>query len=183
MKYLENYRYLFKTHPNYNKGDLSINYSYPLEYIRTNQSHLKTHIDISSGRGGILNFMKEFPDIVSTSTDIEKFNTLDIDFIPIDLTQNISDLKTRHWDVLTCLDVLEHIEESYIDSILQTFSEISDICLIAIANHEEVIDGIRLHITNYDQIYWMDKLKQYFTVLKTEMLHNGRLSYFELNKL
>lgn len=185
VDYLKNYEYVFKNNPSYDTGGKNKNdpvYKAPADFLKKNKGKFKSHIDISSGRALFFNFIKDL-DLHSVSTDLKKFNNLNIPFIEIDLTnkEDLNKLKENHYDVLTCTGVLEHIEERYIDNILETFSEISDVCLFTIAKHMDVQFGITLHIIIEDENWWRERILKYFELKDFNIFYeDGRLFYFEL---
>jgi len=189
LDYLANYDYIFRTDRHYNEnygheGLKGVNYAVPYySYILPNKERIKTCIDISSGRGGFLSLIKDLGFNI-VSTDLKKFNNLDLPFIRCDLSNktDVDSLKSNHYDLLTCIDVLEHIEKQYIDYVLQVFAEMSDVCLLIIANHEDFQYGIKLHLIVEELEYWTSCVSRYFTIDKIETLKDGLIYYFECSR-
>lgn len=185
IDYLKNYEYVFNNNPNYDMAGKNKNdpvYKPPADFLKRNKGKFKSHIDISSGRGLFFDFIKDL-ELCSVSTDLKKFHNLNIPFIEIDLTnkEDLNRLKENHYDVLTCTGVLEHIEEEYINDLLKTFSEISDVCLFTIAKHSDVQFGIELHVIIEDENWWRRRILKYFELKDLEVFYDdGRLFYFEL---
>lgn len=182
IDYLKQYSFIFSKDSVYNTAPVkSPNYKLPYNYLSANKDNIKSHIDISSGRGRFLKIIKPL-NLNTIFTDLKKFTDLNLPFIRCDLSksEDLYLLKGGHYDVLTCLDVLEHIEPGRVDDILKTFSEIADVCIFTIANHEDIVCGVKLHLIVEGVGYWSDKLLQYFRINKQEVLVNGTLFYFEL---
>lgn len=185
IDYLKNYEYVFNNNPDYDMGGKNKNdpvYKAPADFLKKNKGKFKSHIDVSSGKGFFFDFIADLG-LCSISTDLKKFHSLNIPFIEIDLTnkEDLNKLKENHYDVLTCTGVLEHIEEEYVDDVLKTFSEISDVCLLTIAKHSDVQFGIVLHVIIEDENWWRQRLLKYFELKNLEMFYDdGRLFYFEL---
>ena len=164
----------------YNRNDPV--YKPPADFLKRNKEKYKTHIDVSSGRGIFFEFIEDLG-LDSVSTDLKKFHSLNIPFVAVDLTkkEGLDKLKENHYDVLTCTGVLEHVEKEYIDDILKTFAEMSDVCLLTIGKHKDVQFGIALHIIIEDENWWKDRISKYFEVKDFELFYDdGRLFYFEL---
>jgi len=137
----------------------------------------KKLIDISSGRGFLIKYLKELiRDIEITSTDLEKFNNLDVEFIRLDLCEK-DDYKNvmGTYDLLSCLDVLEHVEEKYIDDILMFFRTLSNRFCLGVANHPDIQNGIELHLIQEDKDWWDRKLSKYFKIIESFKMYDDKL--------
>lgn len=135
-------------------------------------------IDIGSGRGQLIKLIKEKCNNINiTSSDIDKFNNIDVNFIKYDLSSD-NDRKCLlkdNYDILTCTDVFEHLDKSFIDDTISLCSKLSKICIFAIANHSDIINNIELHTIQENDLWWDEYLKKYFYVEKKEINYNGRL--------
>lgn len=183
MRYKKVYRKAFSVE-RYSSDPTALNYQLPLDFIVEHQASIESVIDVSSGRGHLLKKLQDEFDFYLLSTDLEKFNDLDVDFIQANLIESndLRKFKTMRFDVLTCLDVLEHIEEQYIDSVLEALSEVADHTLFTIANHSDVWNGVELHLIRKGINYWSAKLAKYFDIRFQESFKKNRLFYFELGK-
>ncbi|CAB4130773.1 Glyco_tranf_GTA_type domain containing protein [uncultured Caudovirales phage] len=159
------YEKLFQT-KDYNDHikDLS-RYNFVLEHIAS--TNPKSVIDISSGRGCLL---RALPDTVKiTSTDIKKFHTIDCEFLPLDLTKIDDTLfQRRQFDLLTCLDTLEHIPASAIDSALKFLSSLAINACFSIANHSDKANNIELHLTQEGKEWWENKINKYYYIISSK---------------
>ena len=79
------------------------------------------------------------------------------------------------------LDFLEHIEKKYIDDILTTFRDLSPYCIIAVANHSDIINGVQLHLIQENNDWWKSKLEDKFNI--THYMDDGKntIYMYELN--
>jgi len=161
------------SHQNYaTQGTQEFRFQYSLNHIRCH-TDIQTYVDIGSGRGVLISMIKqEFPNIKITSVDLEKFNTIDVDFIKADLSSDYDREQLtngRHkYDLLTCLDVLEHLDKSFIEDVLCMFAKISKEAVLTIANHSDIWDGVELHIIQEDFTFWGPLLQKYFDIIEYE---------------
>jgi ubiquinone/menaquinone biosynthesis C-methylase UbiE len=168
MDYLNIYSELFNANYNeYGGSEKSIEYS--IDFIKKN--NVKTLIDISTGTGTFPKFVsKEITDINITCTDLNKFNDLNHEFISVDLSKNedLEKIKTNGYELLTCLDVLEHLDKSFIDNVLKNFARISKNVILTIANHSDIQNGIELHTIIENMDYWKPVIENYFDIVNLE---------------
>jgi hypothetical protein len=168
MDYLNIYSKLFNANYNqYGGSEKSIECS--IDFIKKN--NIKTLIDISTGTGTFPKFVsKEITDINITCTDLKKFNDLNYEFISVDLSKNedLEKIKTNGYELLTCLDVLEHLDKSFIDNVLKHFARISKNVILTIANHSDIQNGIELHTIIENMDYWRPVIENYFHIVKLE---------------
>lgn len=172
---------------NYSK-EHHIQYDWVIELLKQKYSIQDnfTIIDIGSGRGHMLKLIHaNFPRAVITSVDLDNFHNLDfVDYFnKCDITSHDdrNNLLQNKYDVLINLDFLEHIEEKYIDDILTTFHDLSPYCIIAVANHSDIVNGIQLHLIQKNNDWWKSKLEVKFNI--TYYRDNGEdtLYMYEVN--
>ena len=170
MNYLDIYTNSF-SNPAYSKdGYIDPKNKYIIDCIR--DEHVNNIIDISSGRGALVKLIKViFPDIKILSTDLKKFHEENVDFIKLDLSI-VEDrnklIDNEIYDLLTCMDVLEHLDKSFIDDVLYMISNISKTVILTIANHSDIFDGVELHTIQEDYTYWGPLLSKYFDTVYYE---------------
>jgi chemotaxis methyl-accepting protein methylase len=105
-----------------------------------------------------------FSHIKLTSCDLNKYHNVDIDFHQLDLSDPSKYIYFPVNDLLICLDVLEHLDKSFIEDVLKYFSVISKNSILTVANHSDIIDGIELHTIREDDSYWTPLISKYFTI-------------------
>lgn len=183
MDYVEIYESVFNNYDDYDKHiEYYDRYNYILEELNTNK--YQKIIDISSGKGILIKIIQEkFSNIDICSTDIKKFNDINVNFIILDLT-NKDDYNniTDKYNLLLCLDVLEHIEEKYIDDVLEFLSSLSTTFCFSIANHSDIKNEHELHLIQENKKWWNKKLKKYYKIKKTFNLYNNKLYCYVLTK-
>ena len=126
MDYKETYKNLFGTNDYSIHQETEYRYQLVLNYLKNN--NVKTLVDISSGRGVMLQLIKrEFPNVKIISTDLERFHEVEVEeFREVDLSDKSTQFTTpTKYDLLTCLDVLEHLDKSFINNVFKWFSEVS----------------------------------------------------------
>lgn len=165
MNYLDVYSKLFSKE--YNRyGSNEISCPYAISFIK--QNNIKKLIDIGTGAGNFpIAVSKEIPNVDITCTDLSKFNDLDYKFIDVDLSkkEDLEKLETNGYDLLTCLDVLEHLDKSFIDNVLENFARISKNAILTIANHSDIQNNIELHTIIEDISYWGPLIEKYFEII------------------
>jgi 2-polyprenyl-3-methyl-5-hydroxy-6-metoxy-1,4-benzoquinol methylase len=168
-----------------------IQYDYVLKNIFMFGLKSNKIIDIGSGRGHIirlLNSCKErLEDFSITSVDLKKFHGETVDeFIPCDLSKpdNRGNLLNKHYDILVCTDVFEHLEKSFIEDTIKMCAQLSKKCIFCIANHSDVFDGVELHLIQESDLWWENILNKYFNLSNKEVHFGGRLyNYVAESKL
>lgn len=89
----------------------------------------------------------------------------------------------RKFDNIICTDVLEHITEDSIDETLECISSISPSALFGIANHEDNLLRIELHLIRENKDWWTEKLSEYYSsVIFRKELFNGTFFFIECEK-
>lgn len=169
MNYIDVYEKAF-THPTYSQYDeREFKLQYLLDYIKKDIP--KTVIDVGSGRGNLLKLIKDnFPSIKLMSVDLNKFHNIDVDFMQINLSlpEDRVRLSSIKYDLVTCFDVLEHLDKFFIEDVLFVFSKIAPISILTIANHSDILDGIELHTIQEDFTYWGALIEKYFDIIYYE---------------
>lgn len=147
-----------------------------------NEKNINSVLDIGSGRGHILDIIKHTkPEIQLTSADLEKFHNVEgVNFHKINLcdqsTFNIPDT----FDLVTCLDVLEHLTEDVVDSVFYFFSVKAKFAVVSIANHSDIQNGVELHLIQKDLSFWQPIIEKYFNILECKTEYGGRLYILSL---
>jgi len=142
-------------------------------------------LDIGSGRGHMLKLIhKNFPKTTITSVDLDNFHNLEfVDYFnKCDITSSVDRnyLLKNKYDVLINLDFLEHIEEKYINCILTTFHDLSPYCIIAVANHSDIHNGVELHLIQENNGWWKSKLEDKFIITHYRDNNKDTLYMYEL---
>lgn len=77
------------------------------------------------------------------------------------------------FDVVFCLDVLEHIPEVLISDSLKELSRITKkYLIISAASHEDIIENLKVHISIKSYSEWEKIISKYFQILSSEIIHS-----------
>lgn len=179
IDYRSIYEKLFSRCPSYNcHFETEPRYKACYDFIEEHK--IDSLIDIGSGSGCFIKgLLRRFSSLDITTTDLMKFHDSDVKFIPLDLTKNRS-LKqlTGKYNLLTCLDVLEHVEQKHIDKILLKLSTLSKRAIFSIANHSDFIKGRELHLIQKGAAWWRAKIAKYYRITKSDSFHEERVYLF-----
>jgi len=180
MDYNQVYSELFSTKDYSIHSEDEFRYQVASNFIKKN--NIKNLIDIGSGRGVLLNLIKkENPNVEILSTDLDKFHEFNFEFKKINLSNRETYFYPKNkYDVLTCLDVLEHLEKDFIDDVFKWFSKISDSQILTIANHSEILNGKEIHTIQEDLSYWETIISNSLDIISKEtkvFYHMGKPHY------
>lgn len=181
MNYKEVYTSIFNNHSHYNTFYSNDSYSYDF-VIRNLDTKPVNWLDISSGRGNMIKKVLDYDsNILITSTDLAKYHNFDVNFYSMNLSNKEDrDMIKDKFDIVTCLDVLEHLDESYIEEVIEMLSKLGKKIYLTIANHSDIFDGVELHTIQQPKHYWDNLLKKYFITLIEEVYFNNRLFLYKL---
>jgi len=155
-------------------------YDFAVSCIATihNKTNEFSCIDIGSGRGQLLRLIRmNYPNVKLTSVDIQKFNDEKETFIRCDLSSHDDrlNLLDKKYDVLCCTDVFEHLDKTFIDDVINMCSLLSKKCILCIANHSDIINGVELHTIQENDIWWESHLDKHLIIEQKVVLYNGTL--------
>jgi hypothetical protein len=128
---------------------------------------VNTILDIGSGRGTLYNYIKQFP-VKLDAADLNQYG--DFPIIKLDVTKEEDWQKIDGYHVITCLDVLEHIEKRKMDFVLKWISSRCLYSIITVANHPDDPGDPILHVTKEKMPYWVSKIDKYFFINKMESI-------------
>lgn len=84
------------------------------------------------------------------------------------------------YDVILCIDVLEHIPYNQIDNTLFNILGISNKALFGIANHSDIKCGVELHIIQEKVDWWLKKINTFYVRVKyIDSLFDNRFFFIE----
>lgn len=77
------------------------------------------------------------------------------------------------FDVVFCLDVLEHIPEILIPNSLKELYRISKkYLIISAASHEDIVENLKVHISIKSYPEWEKIISKYFKIVSSEMIYS-----------
>jgi SAM-dependent methyltransferase len=159
----------------YASGNSAYNeqYDYKLEIVKKELFYLKTDIrilDVGCGKGNYLKFLHEnkFTNTLGLelSEECSKNFLYNFKHINADFLEYKEKFQDKEFDLLICMDLLEHLSYENIPLTLQAFERISDYCILGIANHPDIFEGIDLHLIQENIDWWENYVKKYFTTVE-----------------
>ena len=142
-------------------------------------------IDIGAGHGVLLAMVhRQNIRTALTAVDLNNYHHLKyVAHVNADITKAGDRGRIMgRYDILTCLDCLEHMEEEYLSNIFNMFLSLSNKFIFSIANHSGIIDGIELHKIQKPYTYWTEKLSEFFDITFFEALYDGRLYLYKCRR-
>lgn len=138
-------------------------------------------IDVGAGNGHVArNIHSIDPSILISCADFNNFHKLDYaSHINCNLTiqADIEKLLNNSYDILFCLDCLEHLPEDKLDDVLVVFKKISKWLIISVPSTSSVVNGIELHLTIKPKEWWDDLFSKYFKIVDSEVQHGFLFHY------
>jgi 2-polyprenyl-3-methyl-5-hydroxy-6-metoxy-1,4-benzoquinol methylase len=170
-------------------GKHHIQYDYVLQKVLELNLLNNKIVDIGSGRGKIIKMLNENKALLKnneiTSVDLKQFHSEPVDaFIPCNLSnpEDRNLLLEKKYDILICTDVFEHLQKSFIEDVICMCSRLADICILSIANHSDVWNGIELHTIRENDKWWENALLKYFVIEDKQTVYGGRLYNYTLRR-
>lgn len=113
----------------------------------------KSVLDYGCGKGRLGNFIRGYyKDWQSYDPGIDKY----------------SEIPNKKFEVVICFDVMEHVEEEYIENVLEHIHSCTDRLVFFYISTEPssriLPDGRNTHITLKSEIEWLCILDKYFTL-------------------
>ena len=145
---------------------------------------IKSLLDLGSGRGNMIKKIFDYGYSANIiSCDLRKYHDYNVEFISLDLTK-IKDLnKIPESELILCLDVLEHIEEIYIEKIIDEFSKKCKHCVLSIANHSDIFENIELHLIQKDETFWTSIIEKKFKIIEFKKYYDDKLMIYILENV
>jgi 2-polyprenyl-3-methyl-5-hydroxy-6-metoxy-1,4-benzoquinol methylase len=147
------------------------------------ENNITSVLDVGSGRGNVIKILNEVDsNIKITSCDLKKFHNYNCEFLELDLCDknSLSNLENKNYDLIVCLDVLEHVQKECVEDIFKTLSKISNFTILTIANHSDIHNGVELHLIRENMSYWEPIIQKYFDILNFDEKYGGRLYLLNL---
>lgn len=115
----------------------------------------KSLLDYGCGKGHFLGFAKEnIPEIAIDGYDVA--------------SEEYSELPSRQYDMVVCLDVMEHVEFGAMSNVLNEIRDRTEqIFLCSVANYpaaKKLSDGRNAHVTQMPFGYWFTLFSGFFRV-------------------
>jgi len=142
----------------------------------------KTVLDLGCGKGFYLRKFLELDKVVF-GVEFSKIccgNFLkDIPHVCADIKDFCKNKKT--YDLVLCMDVLEHIEPEDIEETIRGISKKSNYAIIGVANHRDVILDFDLHLIIQNKTWWESKLTYFYDRVNT-IIFSDKFYFFKCHK-
>ena len=177
-KEIKKYDYLFENNDLYNSNKNHPRYGIA-EKLLKKCGKVKLVADIGCGRGIFFEILQQKGLQVIV-------NSKKSPFIVRGTCDNIP-FADNLFDVVFCLDVLEHIPEVLISDSLKELHRISKkYLIISAASHEDIVDNLKVHVSVKAYLEWEKIISRYFKIVSAEMIysktHPGRTAKMYLCK-
>lgn len=138
-------------------------------------------IEVGAGLGHIAKSIHTIdPAIQLTCADLGNFHNLNyVTHIDCDLTiqEDLGKILRHSYDVVFCLDCLEHIPEENLEDILLTFKQIGTWVIISVPSTQSRAGGHDLHLNVKLKDWWDAALKSHFTIVNSTVQHGFLFHY------
>lgn len=155
----ELYRKTHETHPKYFQG-YSLSTWVPEIGSIIKNSNIKTLLDYGCGKAKC---WKEFN--LKSQFNLDRLGLYDPG------VSLYSTLTNEIYDLVICIDVLEHVPKQHVDTVLaQIMERASKVVFLTISTRpasKKLIDGSNAHATIEPKEWWLEKLKKYEKLIIT----------------
>lgn len=165
MNYKDLYDQMYSEYPTYNNH-------YPNEprfYFAFSNIDLSLNLkvlDLGTGKGTLYKELIKLPNLKVDAADLNQYG--DFPIIQLNITNQEEWSNIEQYDVIFCLDVLEHILEEDLDVVLSNIAKHSKYSILTTANHDDDPGQPILHVTKEKLPFWQEKISKYFSILKIE---------------
>jgi len=177
------YRGAFENHNYCNVPDTEFRWQYCKDYIKALGPLPYSVADIGAGRGNLINILrKELPLLQILAIDVGTFHSISVPHLTVNLasTFGIEMIRQLSVDIITCVDVLEHLEEATIERAIEAMATACRHAIITVANHSDHQNGVELHLTQRESAWWTALFEKWFTILDHSTHYAGRLYAYRL---
>ena len=126
-------------------------------------------LDVGVGRGHFFKFLyKQGYKVYGVEPSLEARKLLRNKRIVNAYSHNLP-FKDKEFDVVICLDVIEHVPKELILESLKEISRVSkEYAIISVAHHSDIKNGWELHISSMPFKKWRLLIKKYFLILSKQ---------------
>lgn len=139
-----------------------------------------TVVDLGCGRGY---YLKKFIEMEKESLGVELSKICcekylkDLPHVCSDI-ENFSVNNNKKYDLVVCMDVMEHIDPDKVEQTIKGIRPLSDVAIFGVANHVDNELGFELHLTVEDSIWWEERFKKFYAIVET-LIFSERFYYFK----
>jgi ubiquinone/menaquinone biosynthesis C-methylase UbiE len=168
-KEISKYDFLFSKDKRYNSNPNHKRFSVAKEFLSS--INVEKVLDVGVGRG---HFFRDLDKLGYAMKGIEpslEARKLLKDKRIINACSHKIPFKKNEFDIVICLDVLEHVPKELITKSLEEIKRVSKrYALISVAHHSDVKRGWELHISSMPFKEWRELIKNYFSIIKSKIV-------------
>ena len=171
-KEIKKYDYLFENNDLYNANKNHPRYAVAEKFLKK-CGKVKLVADIGCGRGIFFDMLqRKGLQVFGLDPSIIIINSKKSPFIIQGTCDNIP-FADDLFDVVFCLDVLEHIPGILISDSLKELRRISKkYLIISAASHEDIVEKLKVHISIKSYLEWEKIISKYFKIVSEEIIHS-----------
>lgn len=165
---IEKYDFLFKNNEEYNSNPNHMRFEVALRFLK--MVNVYKILDVGVGRGHLFYKIKDDFDVYGLEPSDYMRMELNEPNIVKGYTHKIP-FENEFFDLVFCLDVLEHVEENFIAvSIVELNRVTKRYLIISVADHEDNVGDLILHITLKRFPDWEKLFALYFLIINKELV-------------
>ena len=171
-KEIKKYNYLFENNNLYNANKNHPRYAIAEKFLKR-CGKVKLVADIGCGRCIFFDMLQEKGlQVFGLEPSTVIVNSKKSPFVIQGTCDNIP-FANNLFDVVFCLDVLEHIPGILISDSLKELHRISNnYLIISAASHEDIVENLKVHITIKLYPEWEKIISKYFKIVSSEMIYS-----------
>lgn len=180
IDYLDVYRREFAVSTYGGVGAAGERYQWALDML---PDDLRTLIDVGCGRGAFCAMVAlAHLDADVVGVDLKRWRGYpsQVQWDHLDLSDTAELETLAHADVITCLDVLEHLDEPHVYPAIKALSQRCEALIVSVSNTSEQGVTGELHLTQRSREWWRQKLGYCGTVTREDVMHDGQTFGFEV---
>jgi len=164
------YDYLFSKNREYNSNPDHERFIVAKEFLSSiNVINVKNVLDVGVGRGHFFRFLDVQGYHIKGVEPSGEARKLLNDKRILDAYSHSLPFKNKEFDVVVCLDVLEHIPHELIQNSLNEINRVSKkYAIISVAHHSDIRNSWELHISSMPFKEWELFIKKYFKILSSK---------------
>ncbi len=168
-KEIKKYDFLFSKYKDYNSNPNHERFIIAKKFL--SYINAKKVLDVGVGRGHFFKFLdKEGYDLKGIEPSLEARKLIK-DKRVINAYSHKLPFKNSSFDVVVCLDVLEHIPRELITKSLKEINRVGKgYAIISVAHHSDIKNSWELHISSMPFNKWRQLIKKYFSISQSQIV-------------